>query len=360
MEALAASLRATQEALSDCLDVAAAKRNASHVDPALPHPALRAVAEVALVLETSRDRLVQSLAALPGGDDYAPYAERLRQAAEANPTLKELLRQSPKLSTPLGEAVRELRQIAEDLRSGRERLLEAGRGLRLATLPVARAAEADAAPASLAPQLEAAIARLHEMMAAVAPMGQALQSLPRPEEWARVTTPMVELANAMPVLAQSVAKLETLAPALAESARTLSSPLQTPALKAVSAEAEAITASLRAVGDLATPLVDALSDLAQEAMPLTERLRGLAVPRPEPGAEPGVAPAPVSGSSDDVADWAADILRAVRELSQSVKHGAASTPEQGKKLWDSIRQIQVEVVNLQGALLAPSKKLPHL
>jgi len=55
------------------------------------------------------------------------------------------------------------------------------------------------------------------------------------------------------------------------------------------------------------------------------------------------------------AEWAQDILRAVRELRHAVMHGPKATGDADRRLWESVRQLQTEVVNLQGNLLSPPK-----
>jgi hypothetical protein len=271
IQELATDLRATQEALTDCLDVATARRNASHTDTSLPHPALRAVAEVALLLDMNRERLLHAVQTIPGKEQYAPYVDRLRAAAQGNPELKALVDQAPKVVVPLRDALPVLAQIADELQAGRDRLLEAGRGLR--THPDAGT------------QVEKTLLGLREIAS--------------------------QLAATVSPLTQSVAHLDAFIPTL-------------------------------------SPLVDSLSDLSEKAGPLAERLKGSAAAAP--------AAVPPAGSSSGAAEWASDILRSVRDLAEAVKHQPPPAGADGKRLWDSVRQIQVEIVNLQGALLAPAKK----
>lgn len=275
LESVAASLAATQEALVDCLDVSVARRNASHRDTSLPHPALRAVSEVVLLLEMNRERLIESIKTIPAKAEYAPFAARLRQAAVDNPDLERLLSEAPRLTAPLSDSVPTLMQIADDLLAGRDRLLEAGRGLRLST---------------------------------------ALPPTPKSEEW--------EAATAV------IAKVEALLPAL----------------QAGAVHAKTDEASLHALAEIATPLVDTLSDLAHLAGPLTEKLRQL---------EPAVPAVPPDG--DGVAQRAADVLKAMRELKDAVARQPGLAGDEGKLLWECVRQIQTESVNLQGSLLSPPK-----
>src|SRR5216684_1098243 len=105
LETLAESLFATQEALVDCLDLSVARRNASHRDVSLPHPALRAVSEVALLLEMNRDRLIEAVKTIPAKAEYAPFSARLREAAARHPDLERLLAEAPRLTAPLSESV---------------------------------------------------------------------------------------------------------------------------------------------------------------------------------------------------------------------------------------------------------------
>jgi hypothetical protein len=207
-----------------------------------------------------------------------------------------------------------LAQIADELHAGRDRLLEAGRGLR---------SHPDAAS-----QVDKTLASLREIASG--------------------------LAATVSPLTHSVAHLEAFIPTLSQAARDLGSRLESPAVKSMAAETEAAAASLRALGDLAAPLVDSLSDLSQQAIPLADRLKRAAAPV----AAAPVAAAPPPGSSAGAADWASDILRSVRDLSEVVKRQSPLGGPEGQKLWDSVRQIQVEIVNLQGALLAPAKKDP--
>src|SRR5258706_3543419 len=101
LETIAARLSATQDALSDCLALSVERRNASHRDPSLPHPALRAVSEVVLLLEMNRERLIEAVKSIPAKAEYAPFAARLRQAAMGHPNVERLLDEAPRVAAPL-------------------------------------------------------------------------------------------------------------------------------------------------------------------------------------------------------------------------------------------------------------------
>jgi hypothetical protein len=243
--------------------------------PDTPHPApsARILAEVALLLETSRDRLLSEIKNIPAATHYTPYVERLRAAAAVQPDLEALLAQAPKLAAPLVDSIEALQQIAKDLAAGRERLLEASAGQ-------GAAAGGD---------------------------------VPRP----------VDTSEIEKVLAS---------------------------LRDIASGAEV---SLRAVSEIATPLVDSLSDLSQLTSPLAEKLRGIAE-KPAGPSEPAMPRPPEA--NENAADWAGDILRAVRELRQAVLEKSSPAGEYQQRLWENVRLLQVEIVNLQGALLGPAKR----
>jgi hypothetical protein len=300
LEDIAASLQATQQGLAECLEIAA--RRAWKPGPsALPHPAVRVLAEVGLVLEGSRERIAQALKTLPAAADYAPHSERLRAAMSLHAELAAVVAETPRLAVPLREAMQGLASVAEDLGSARERLDEAARILAL-DAPVAPVQAVNQTLASLRAMAEAHAERAFEHAAEAE--GQR-------------------------------------APAVAESQ----------AVAALHAEIDALSTSLRAVADLAAPLVDTLSDLSHGA----DRLRAEpAVPVVPP---PAPARAAAAGQGD-VGDWAADILRSLRELSKAVASGPASSPGQEQRLWESVRDLHLEVVNLKGALLSPTRRAP--
>jgi hypothetical protein len=390
IEALAVSLSATQEALTDCLDVAVARRSASHRDASLPHPALRAVSEVALLLELSRGRLLDAVKTIPAKAEYAPFASRLRDLASRHPDIDALLHQAPReLSAPLSDSVPVLMQIAADLQNGRDRLLEAGSGLRLVTAlappavpapspapvvpppvvtPIVLPAQLDPAAlkalsevAAAVPALAEAVRQLGELSSGlrktgeqIAPLAPAMAATPKAEDWERTLASLRELAFIAPELQVAVERMEALESRLAaQVAKGMVSPetAETSGVAALGPEAEAIAASLRGVADIAGPLVDSLSDLAHLTAPLAEKLRALEAPAAAP-------PPPVvrASATDDMAEWANDILRAVKDLKNAIAHGPRTGGEPERRLWESVRRLQAEVVNLQGTLLSPPKK----
>jgi hypothetical protein len=291
IESIASSLNATQEALADCLDLAVARRNASHRDTSLPHPALRAVSEVALLLEMSHARLMDAVKTVPARAEYGPLAARLRQAAAAHPEVEAILRQAVReLAAPLADCVPVMMQTAADLQQARNRLLETGSGLRL----VANGGASSAPPAaSAAPALQAVLERMEALEAR---------------------------------LAAHTAQAGTIAEA--------------------TAEAQAAAASLRGVQAVAAPLVDALSDLAHLVEPLSEKLRA-------------VGNAPRAGTLQELADWASDIAGSVAALKDGLAHVPPTGGDPEKRLWENVRRLQTEVVNLQATLLStPKKPLP--
>jgi hypothetical protein len=233
----------------------------------LPAPSARILAEVVLILETSRERLLREVKNLPPASRYGPYVDRLRAAAAVQPDLEALLAEAPKLAAPLADTVDVLRQVARDLETGRDRLLETGGG----SGPVG---EEPASPQ----QVEKLLASLREIAAGT-------------------------------------------------------------------------EVSLRAVSEIATPLVDSLSDLSQLTAPLAEKLRSLTE---KPAAPPAARRPPEA--NENAADWAGDILRAVRELKQAVMEKSSPGGEYQQRLWENVRQLQVEIVNLQGAIIGPTKK----
>jgi len=237
-------------------------------DSGIPTPAARILAEVAHTLDASRERLVESLSALPGEAEYGTYVARLRAAAAAHPELRALVAQAPKLAAPTREGLEGIAQVAEDLKNARERVHDAR---------LALGAESQAGSMSA---IRETLATLRDMLEAEA-HGRA------------------ELAE--------------------------------------------LTTSLRAVAAMTTPLVDSLSDLSQTA----EILRML----------PGAAPtAPPADGHRDLGDRAADMLRAVRELAAAVTREHPSSPAQEQRLWESVRDLHLEVVHLKGILLAPTRR----
>jgi hypothetical protein len=296
IDEVAASLQATQQGLAECLEIAA-RRGWKPGPQALPHPAVRVLVEVGQVLDASRERIAQTLSTLPAGTDYAPYAERLRAAMGLHAELAAVVAESPKLAVPLREGLQGLAQVAAELGDARERLEEATRILAL-----------DAA------------------VAPVQAVNQTLQSLRAMAE--------AHAERAFEHAAESEGKGQ---PSVADSS----------AVAALHAEIEALSTSLRAVADLATPLVDTLSDLSHA----TDRLRG---ETPAPAPPSTTAPR----GQAEIGDWAADILRALRELARTVANGPAAAPDQEQRLWESVRDLHLEVVNLKGALLSPTRRAP--
>jgi hypothetical protein len=222
----------------------------------------------------NRERLIEAVKTIPAKAEYAPFAARLRQAAAGHPTVERLLGEAPRVAAPLSDTVPALMQVADELLAGRDRLLEAGRGLRL--------------------------------------------SISSTEPRSPVLPPAVPAAAA--------AVPATLGP-----------------------DAEALGVSLRAVAEIAAPLVDSLSDLSHVTTPLLDKLRRLDAPAPEPK--------PAAHAKDGVAQWSGDILKAVRDLKEAVAHAPRPTGEEERRLWENVRQLQMEIVNLQGALLSPPKPL---
>jgi hypothetical protein len=303
LQEIAASLQATQEGLSECLEVAS-RRAWKPGESNLPHPALRILAEVGGLLETSRERLEGALAALPVDADYADYAARLRTAAEPHAELTAVLAQAPKLSLPLREAMEGLAAVAADLGLARDRLNEAGRALSV--------------DATVTP-----IEAIHQTLASLR-----------------------ELADVKAASTASAAFVAAAQTAGTESETVVEEPALVAALHP---ELEALTASLRAIADLAAPLVDSLSDLSH----LTEQLKAVSPPLAS-----APAPTPVPAGHGDVGDWAGDILRAVRELAEAVATEPPADAAQEQRLWESVRDLHLEVVNLKGALLSPTRRAP--
>jgi hypothetical protein len=398
VESIASSLSATQEALADCLDVAVARRNASHRDPSLPHPALRAVSEVVLLLEMTRERLLDVVKTIPAKAEYAPFAARLREMASKHAEVEAVIRQAPReLAAPLSDSVPVLMQIAADLLQGRDRLLEAGSGLRLVTsgasapdaaveppppappgavhvaTPIVLPAQLDPSAlqalnqvAAVVPSLAEAVRQLGELSSGlrrtgeqIAPLAPAVAATPKADDWERTLAPLREMSFVAPALQAVLERMEALEGKL--SAQTVK-PSDGSAAGALGPEAEAVAASLRGVHDVAGPLVDSLSDLAHLTAPLAEKLRALAA-APMPAAAPAAAaepPAPAvkpsAASTDGLAEWANDILRAVKDLKSAIAHAPRAEGEGERRLWESVRRLQTEIVNLQGALLSPPKK----
>ena len=298
LDEIAASLQSTQQELAECLEIAA-HRGWKPGPSALPHPAVRVLAEVGQVLAAGRERLAEALKVLPAEADYAPYAERLRAAMSLHAELASVAAQAPRLAVPLRDAWQGVAQVERDLASACERLDEATRILAL---------DAAVAPVNAVQQTLASLRAMAEAHA----------------------------ERAFEHAAESEGKGQ---PAVADS----------PAVAALHAEIEALTTSLRAVADLATPLVDTLSDLSHR----TDRLRG-----DEPQTSAPVPPAPAPGRPQEIGDWAADILRGLRELAKVVASGPAATTAQEQRLWESVRDLHLEVVNLKGALLSPTRRAP--
>ena len=75
---------------------------------------------------------------------------------------------------------------------------------------------------------------------------------------------------------------------------------------------------------------------------------------PAPKAEPKL---PSAAPRDGLAQWSADILKAVRDLREAAQHAPRPAGDEERRLWENVRQLQMEIVNLQGTLLSPPKPL---
>src|SRR5579862_6472644 len=92
---IAASLRASGEVFASQIEEAATRRAVSELD-AKPHPAAHTLSEVTMLLETSRERLVEALHTLPEESQYAPFAARIRAVASNSPELRQILSEVPR------------------------------------------------------------------------------------------------------------------------------------------------------------------------------------------------------------------------------------------------------------------------
>ncbi|HEX6736947.1 MAG TPA: hypothetical protein VF310_01610 [Vicinamibacteria bacterium] len=89
---------------------------------ATPPQAAPPLDEIASRVQAAHEAILEALADLPSGADYAPFAAQLRELATVSPSLMEWLQEVPKVATPLGDAVRKLRDAALDLKLARDLL----------------------------------------------------------------------------------------------------------------------------------------------------------------------------------------------------------------------------------------------
>ena len=74
-------------------------------------------------MEWAQTTLSEALSSLPRDPEYARFAAQLRELATVSPSLLSWMQELHGVTAPLAESVEALRQAAEGLRAGRERLL---------------------------------------------------------------------------------------------------------------------------------------------------------------------------------------------------------------------------------------------
>ena len=172
-------------------------------------------------LETTQSAFADALLRVPRAEDYEPLAEPLREFARVTPALVESLREVPALTRAVGEAVRTLEDAT--------RRIEAAGPV---AAPAPREEAVPAGPASdLEARLEAAAATIESARRAV---GDALDTLPRGDDYAPLAAQLRELATVSPSLMEWLSEIPRVEEPLAGSVASLR----------------------RAVGDLASVLAD--------------------------------------------------------------------------------------------------------
>lgn len=187
-------------------------------------------ASVVETLQALHGALSEAVSLVPRADEYEPLAEPLRRFAQAAPALVASLDEVVSVTRPLAEPLREFATVAPAL------------GERLAD--VARSAAPLAESVKRLQGLDAAIARLERLAgaapadaasAAMPPLGdtpdqvararalivEALESLPRREEYAPAAAQLREIASVSPTLLDWMAEVPRLSAPLRDSIERL-------------------------------------------------------------------------------------------------------------------------------------------
>ncbi len=167
--------------------------------------ASRAMQEIADTLQATHESWRESLLQLPRAEDYEPLSAPLREFARVSPALTEALAASMRAVGPVAQLMAGLTDTTARL----ERLREAFEA-RSPLSPPSRARGGAAPPALLA---EAAA----ESAAVAQALREALDTLPRDPEYARVASQLRELASVSPSLAEWLNEVPSLTLPLGDS-----------------------------------------------------------------------------------------------------------------------------------------------
>ncbi len=176
-------------------------------------PALKgSLEEISETLQFTHDSFAESLMKLPRAEDYEPLVKPLQEFARVSPALAESLSEVLKVTVPLAEAVRDLREIGRGLESTRE-------GLALSMSSLSRVASPS--PASSLRSHEGLREVAADMERARETILAALATLPREPEYARFAADLRELAGVSPSLMEWLEQVPKATEPLGESVRGL-------------------------------------------------------------------------------------------------------------------------------------------
>jgi len=175
-------------------------------------PALKgSLEEISETLQFTHDSFAESLLTLPRAEDYEPLTKPLQEFAKVSPVLAESLSEVLKVTVPLADAVRGLREIGHGLESTREEMA--------AMSSLAPAASPTAEPS---PRLQKGLREVAAgMEGARETLLVALATLPREPEYTRFAADLRELAGVSPSLMEWLEQVPTVTEPLAESVRGL-------------------------------------------------------------------------------------------------------------------------------------------
>jgi hypothetical protein len=161
---------------------------------------LESLQGVSEALHFAHDNFNESLLRLPRAEDFEPLAVPLREFARVTPALTESLAQTLRLMRPLSQTVERLDSVAAALGQAHARL--------------------DAAPESAAPSARGRD-DAERMARARRAIVEALASLPREPEYARLASQLRELASVSPSLLEWLGEVQGVTAPLSASVESL-------------------------------------------------------------------------------------------------------------------------------------------
>jgi hypothetical protein len=161
---------------------------------------LESLQGVSEALHFAHDNFNESLLRLPRAEDFEPLAVPLREFARVTPALTESLAQTLRLMRPLSQTVERLDSVATVLGQAHARL--------------------DAGPESAAPSARSRD-DAERMQRARRAIVEALASLPREPEYARLAAQLRELASVSPSLLEWLGEVQGVTAPLAASVESL-------------------------------------------------------------------------------------------------------------------------------------------